>query len=291
MKQLTVLSGKGGTGKTTITASFAVLSKNAVVADCDVDAPDLHMLLHPRVVKTQKFKGSKLAIIDRTKCVECGLCREKCRFDAITENFKVDPFACEGCGVCVIVCPVNAIILTERISGHAYISKTEYGFMAHAMLSPGEANSGKLATLVRQNAKILAEREHSDLIIIDGPPGIGCPVIASVTGVDAGLVITEPTLSGIHDLKRALGLLAHFGVPPFVCVNMHDINKDNTEKIVSFCKENGIGVVRKIPFNPVVTKAMVNGKPIVEYAPESDVAREIENMWKKILSALRYGSD
>ncbi len=286
MKQITVLSGKGGTGKTTITASLAALAKNAVVADCDVDAPNLHMLLHPEVVKTQEFKGSKLAVIDEEECTKCGLCLEKCRFDAITEDIVIDPISCEGCGVCAIVCPVNAITLIERISGHAYISKTEYGFMAHAMLSPGEANSGKLVTLVRQNAKILAEREHSDLIIIDGPPGIGCPVIASVAGVDAGLVVTEPTMSGIHDLERALQLLRHFSVPPFVCVNMYDINKDNADKIVSFCREHGIEVVGKISFNPVVTEAMVNGKPVVKYASESDVTKETLRMWEKILSAL-----
>jgi MinD superfamily P-loop ATPase len=162
--------------------------------------------------------------------------------------------------------------------------------MAHAMLSPSESNSGKLVTLVRQNARILTEKENSDLIIIDGPPGIGCPVIASVTGIDAGLVVTEPTMSGIHDLERALQLLKHFNVQPFVCVNMYDINKDNTEKIVSFCRENDIEVVGKIPFNTKVTEAMVNGKPIVEYAPESDVAKEIGNMWKKVLSALQYKS-
>jgi MinD superfamily P-loop ATPase len=290
MKQITVLSGKGGTGKTTITASFAVLAKNAVVADCDVDAPDLHMLLHPEIIKTQEFKGSKLAVIDKTKCVECGLCREKCRFDAITEDFTVDPISCEGCGVCTIICPVNAIKLIERISGHAYVSKTKHGFMAHAMLSPSESNSGKLVTLVRQNARILAEKENSDLIIIDGPPGIGCPVIASVTGIDAGLAITEPTMSGIHDLERALQLLKHFNVQPFVCVNMYDINKDNAEKIVGFCEENGIKAVGNITFNPIITEAMVNGKPIVEYAPESDVAKEIERMWKNIASALKLGS-
>jgi len=289
MKQLTILSGKGGTGKTTITASFAVLAKNTAVADCDVDAPDLHMLLHPEVVRTQEFKGAKLAVIDEEKCTECGLCREKCRFDAITEDIKIDSISCEGCGVCVVVCPVNAITLIERISGHAYISKTEHGFMAHAMLSPGEASSGKLVTLVRQNARILAEKEHSDLVIIDGPPGIGCPVIASVTGIDAGLVVTEPTMSGIHDLERALQLLRHFNVTPFVCVNVYDINEENTEKIVSFCKENDIEVVGKIPFNAKVTEAMVNGKPIVEYAPESDVAKEIEKMWKRVLSALKHG--
>ena len=290
MKQIAVLSGKGGTGKTTITASLAVLARNTVVADCDVDAPDLHMLLHPEIIKTQEFKGSKRAVIDKTKCVECGLCREKCRFDAITEDITVDPISCEGCGVCTIICPVSAVTLTERISGYAYFSKTKYGFMAHAMLSPSESNSGKLVTLVRQNARILAEKEESDLIIIDGPPGIGCPVIASVTGVDAGLVITEPTMSGIHDLERALQLLKHFNIQPFVCVNMYDINKENTEKIVNFCEENRIKTVGNITFNPIITEAMVNGKPIVDYAPESDVAKEIERMWKNIVSALKLGS-
>jgi MinD superfamily P-loop ATPase len=285
MRQIAVLSGKGGTGKTTITASFAVLAKKAVVADCDVDAPDLHMLLHPEIIETQEFKGSKLAVIDEAKCIKCGLCREKCKFNAVTENFTIDSFSCEGCGVCTIVCPTNAITLTERVSGHAYISKTKYGFMAHAMLSPSEANSGKLVTLVRQNAKILAEKENCNFIIIDGPPGIGCPVIASVTGVDAGLVVTEPTMSGIHDLKRALQLLEHFNVQPFVCVNTYDINKDNAEKIESFCKENGIDVIGKIPFNPIVTEAMVNGKTIIEYSPRSAVAKEIEGIWEK-LSAL-----
>ena len=282
MKQITVLSGKGGTGKTTVTAAFAVLAKKAVVADCDVDAPDLHMLLHPEIIETQEFKGSKLAFIDEAKCAKCGLCREKCRFNAITEDFKVDPFSCEGCGVCTIICPANAITLTERISGHAYISRTKFGFMSHAMLTPSEANSGKLVTLVRQNSKILAKKESIDLIVIDGPPGIGCPVIASVTGVDAGLVVAEPTMSGIHDLKRALQLLAHFDVLQFVCVNMYDINNDNTEKIESFCKENNVGVVGKIPFSPKVTEAMVDGKTIIEYSPRSVVAKEIEAVWEKI---------
>jgi len=282
MRQITVLSGKGGTGKTTITASFAVLAKKAVVADCDVDAPDLHMLLHPETIETEEFKGSKLAVIDEARCIKCGLCQEKCKFNAVTENFIIDSLSCEGCGVCAIVCPTNAITLTERVSGHAYISKTKYGFMAHAMLSPSESNSGKLVTLVRQNAKILAERENCNFIIIDGPPGIGCPVIASVTGVDAGLVVTEPTMSGIHDLKRALQLLEHFNVQPFVCVNTYDINKDNTKKIESFCKENGIDVIGKIPFNPIVTEAMVNGKTIIEYSPRSAVAKEIDGIWEKL---------
>jgi MinD superfamily P-loop ATPase len=290
MKQLTILSGKGGTGKTTITASLAVLARNAVLADCDVDAPDLHMLLHPEVIETQEFKGSKLAVIDKTKCDNCGFCREKCRFDAITEAIEVDPIACEGCGVCAAICPADAITMMERVSGYAYISKTKYGFMAHASLNPGEANSGKLVTLVRQNARILSEKENSDLVIIDGPPGIGCPVIASVTGVDIGLVVTEPTMSGIHDLQRALQLLAHFSVKPLVAVNMHDINLDNTEKILRFCEKNSIEVVGRIPFNPKVTEAMVNGKTIIEYAPESDVAKEIENIWKRCKDSFNLGN-
>jgi MinD superfamily P-loop ATPase len=286
LKQITILSGKGGTGKTTITAAFAVLAKKAVVADCDVDAPDLHMLLHPEIIETKEFRGSKIAVIDETKCVKCGVCREKCRFDAITQNFTVDPFSCEGCGVCTLVCPVNAVTLTERISGYAYISKIKYGFMAHALLNPGESNSGKLVTMVRQNAKQLAEKEGNNLIIIDGPPGIGCPVIASVVGVDAGLVVTEPTISGIHDLERVLMLLRHFNVKPFVCVNMYDVNEDNADKISRFCKENGVEVVGKIPFNPVVTEAMVNGKTIVEYSPECDVAKEVAAIWNRLCAEL-----
>ncbi len=280
MKQLTILSGKGGTGKTTLTASLAVLARNSVLADCDVDAPDLHMLLHPEVIETQEFKGSKLAVINNAKCDNCGVCREKCRFEAITEATTVDPIACEGCGLCAAICPSDAITMVERVSGYAYISKTDYGFMAHALLSPGESNSGKLVTLVRQNARILSEKGNNDLIIIDGPPGIGCPVIASVSGVDLSLVITEPTMSGIHDLQRALQLLKHFNVKPLVCVNMYDINKENTDKILKFCEENNIKIVGRIPFNPKVTEAMVNGKTIVEYDPKSNVTKEIKSIWK-----------
>lgn len=287
MRQLTVLSGKGGTGKTTITASFAVLAKNAVVADCDVDAPDLHMLLHPEVIETQKFRGSKLAVIDEAKCSKCGLCQEKCAFDAVTDDLKIDAVACEGCGVCALVCPVSAITLVDRVSGEAYLSRTKHGFMSHALLFAGESNSGKLVTLVRQNAKILVKREHSDLIIIDGSPGLGCPVIASISGVDAALVVTEPTMSGIHDLERVLQLLGHFKVTPFVCVNMHDINVENTERIVAFCRENGVEVVGRLSFSPKVTEAMVNGKTIVEYSPQSVVAKEIVDTWQTLSKALR----
>ncbi len=286
VKQITILSGKGGTGKTTLTAAFAALAEDAVIADCDVDAPDLHMLLHPKIIEKQEFKGSKLAVINENKCIKCGLCREKCRFDAITEDLKIDPFSCEGCGVCAIVCPVNAITLTEQISGYAYISKTKFGFMVHAMLNPGEANSGKLVTLVKQNAKTLAENEDIPLIIVDGPPGIGCPVIASIADVDVGLVISEPTMSGIHDLKRVILLLKHFNIPSLVCINMYDINRDNTQKILEFCRENDIEVVGKIPFDSKVVEAMINGKTIVEFSPESNVTEEIRKIWEKLCNVL-----
>lgn len=286
MKQIAVISGKGGTGKTTITASFAALAHDVVIADCDVDAATLHLLLHPQIVEKQEFRGSKLAVMDRRKCVECGLCRDACRFDAINHDFKIDPFLCEGCGVCVVVCPEGTVSLQERISGYAFVSKTKYGTMSHARLNPGEANSGKLVTLVRHNARQIAEKENRKLILIDGPPGIGCPVIASVSGVDVGLAVAEPTVSGIHDLKRALQLLNHFNVPPFVCINMYDINKKNTEKIVKFCEKNKVEVAGKIPFDPIVTEGMVAEKTVVEYSPESIVSQEIETVWKRALSAL-----
>lgn len=282
MKQLAVLSGKGGTGKTTVVASLAVLAHQAIVVDCDVDAPDLHLLLEPTVIKAQEFKGSKLAVIDETKCLKCGLCLEGCRFNAIKENIEVDPFACDGCGVCEVICRQGAITLRERVAGQAFVSRTKYGFMAHALLSPGQANSGKLVTLTRLFARILAEKEKSPLLIIDGPPGIGCPVIASVTGVDVGLIVTEPTMSGIHDLKRALELLKHFSVPAFVCVNKYDINEENAKKIVGFCRINNLEFIGKIPFDPIVTEAMLQGKPVVEFAPESDIAEEINKIWENL---------
>jgi len=282
VKEITVLSGKGGTGKTIVTASLAVLTQRTVLTDCDVDAPDLHMLLKPEVLETQEFKASRVAVIDQDKCVQCEKCAENCRFDAI-EKQVVDPILCEGCGVCVYICPVAAIKLEKRVSGYAFISKTKYGPMSHALLNPGEENSGKLVALVRQNAKKVAEKENCELIINDGPPGIGCPVIASLGGVDMGLIVGEPTLSGIHDMKRALSLLNHFKIPAIVCVNKYDINEKNTEQIVNFCVSRDVEVVGKIPFDPIVTEAMVAGKPIVEYAPKSEVSEAINKLWKRIL--------
>lgn len=282
VKEITVLSGKGGTGKTSVTASLAVLAQNAVLTDCDVDAPDLHMLLKPEVLEKQEFKASRVAVMDQELCVQCGKCEEHCRFGAI-ENLIIDPVLCEGCGVCAYICPVAAIELEKRVSGYAFISKTKYGPMSHALLNPGEENSGKLVSLVRKNAKKVAEKENCDLIINDGPPGIGCPVIASVGGVDVGLIVVEPTLSGIHDMERALGLLKHFKIPSLICVNKYDLNEDNTSRIAEFCSSNDVKIVGKIPFDSIVTEAMVAGKPIVEYSPESRVSKAIEEMWEQTL--------
>ena len=282
VKEITVLSGKGGTGKTSVTASLAVLTQNAVLTDCDVDAPDLHMLLKPEVIEKHEFKASRIAVLDEELCVQCGKCEEHCRFGAI-EKQVIDPILCEGCGVCVYVCPVTAIELEKRVSGYAFISKTKYGPMSHALLNPGEENSGKLVSLVRKNAKQVAEKENCELIINDGPPGIGCPVIASVGGVDMGLIVVEPTLSGIHDMERAQGLLNHFKIPSLVCVNKYDLNEENTSRIEEFCSSNGVKVVGKIPFDPVFTEAMVVEKPVVDYSPEGSVSKAIIELWKNIL--------
>jgi len=285
MRKMTILSGKGGTGKTTVAASFAALSSNAVFADCDVDASNLHLLLKPEVKETIVFKGLNLAVIDPERCTQCGLCEEKCRFNAI-HDFTVDSIHCEGCKVCVQVCPVQAIDFVERICGHAYISETEYGPMSHANLIPGMENSGKLVTLVRQNSKRLAEEGGHELVLVDGPPGIGCPVIASLADIDKGLVIVEPTLSGIHDLKRALQLLEHFKLESLVCVNKHDLNDENTVEIQDFCEKNGIDVIGLIPFDPVVTEAMVAGQPVVEFSPDGKASKAIKEAWNRVKAHL-----
>ncbi|MEA1865997.1 MAG: ATP-binding protein [Euryarchaeota archaeon] len=284
MKQITIISGKGGTGKTTLVASFAALAENIVIADCDVDAPDLHLLLHPEIVKREEFKGLNVAVMDKEKCIECGICEAACRFKAISDTesgYAVNPTRCEGCGVCVFVCDSDAITLAERVSGHAFISKTKYGTMAHAQLNIAEEASGKLVTVVRNNAQRVAEEEGSDLILIDGSPGIGCPVIASLTGVDMALVITEPTMSGLHDLERILNVTRHFGIASVVCINKYDINEANSRKITEFCQERGVTIVRNIPYDPVVTEAMVAAMPVVEFA-DGEVSDAIKEIWASI---------
>jgi len=276
-----VISGKGGTGKTSITAAFASIAKNAVFADCDVDAADLHLIFKPEIKKTMGFHGLKIADIDKDKCIDCKKCYESCKFDAINNNIELIKESCEGCGVCAYVCPVDAIRMIDRDSGYAYISESRFGPLAHAVLKTAEEASGKLVTVVRENAKKLAEEKEKDLIIIDGPPGIGCPVIASLTGVDLVLVVTEPTLSAIHDLERILGVAQHFGIRSVVCINKYDINLDNTKKIEQYCIENNISVVGKLPYDTTMTKAMIHEKNIIEFS-SSILSNEIREMWNKI---------
>ena len=255
-----------------------------MIADCDVDAANLHLLLHPEVKTRQEFYTRKAEILDE-KCIKCGRCEEECRFGAISD-FKVDPILCEGCGVCTLVCPVGAVRLSERVSGYAYISETRFGPMCHARLLPGESNSGKLVALVRENARKVAEARGLDLVIIDGAPGIGCPVIASVTGIDLGVVVTEPTMSGLHDMERALRLLDHFRVPALVCINKYDLNPDESHRIVSLARSMGIGTVGEIPFDPAFTRAMVEGRCIMEFDGGEQAKESVRRVWKGVLQAL-----
>jgi MinD superfamily P-loop ATPase len=284
MKQLTVISGKGGTGKTTITAAIATLSRSHVLADCDVDAADLHLILEPTVETCEDFQGGKTALIDADACVRCDECVNRCRFDAI-HDYTVDSIACEGCGVCVHVCPQGAVSMQQHVSGQWFISRTRAGHMVHARLGIAEENSGKLVTLVRHQAKLIAEKEHKELVLIDGPPGIGCPVIAAITGVDLLLAVTEPTLSGMHDLERVVGVAQHFNVPVMVCVNKYDINPLNASKIAEFCRKNGLEVAGKIPYEKNVTKAMVHKKSIIEY-PCGEVTDAVTRLWETVSKQL-----
>jgi MinD superfamily P-loop ATPase len=264
MKQMAVVSGKGGTGKTTIVASLAALaSGRAVFADCDVDAPDLHLLLSPDIREVRPFYGIQKAFIDADRCTQCGSCQESCRFSAIA-GFQVDSDRCEGCGVCKLVCPVKAVQMRETLAGHAFISDSRFGPMVHAQLSPGEEASGKLVAMVREMARDLAAARNLDRVLIDGSPGIGCPVIASLTGVDLALVVTEPTITGEHDLKRILDVTGHFGIDTAVCINKYDLHLAGSRRIESLCQEREVMVAGRLPFHSSVVEAMVQGRTVVE---------------------------
>lgn len=288
MKELVIISGKGGTGKTSITASFAVLAKSAVVADCDVDAADLHLVLLPQIEERHNFIGGKQARIKTGHCIACGKCEEMCNFDAIfydghencrvSRTFRIDPISCEGCGVCAWFCAENAIDFSPAINGEWYISKARSGPMVHARLGVAAENSGKLVSTVRQEARRIAEEKKLSMVIIDGPPGIGCPVIASVTGANLVLVVTEPTVSGEHDLERVLALTRHFNIRTAICVNKWDINPEMTEKIEARARHLGAEISGRVRYDSQVTKAQMQELAVVE--TDADCAEDINNIWR-----------
>lgn len=286
MKQLTVISGKGGTGKTSLVAAFAALATKTILVDADVDAADLHLVLQPQTTARHEFIGGKKAAINAELCTGCGQCAEVCRFQAITRDYVVDEIACEGCGVCAAFCPVGAVEFSERVCGEWFMSETRFGPMIHARLGIAQENSGRLVTQVRREAEDFA-REHSlELVLIDGPPGIGCPVIAAVTGATAVLVVTEPTPSGIHDLERIVGLTGHFKIPGFVCINKFDLNPDMSGQIAYFCNKKGLMLVGTIPYNPIFTESMIAGQTIIEYE-NREISDRVRSIWQETRNALK----
>ena len=290
MHELVVISGKGGTGKTSIVASFAVLADKCVVADADVDAADLHLILQPRVIEREKFSGGSRARIMPGHCTACGKCEEICRFDAISftgpgngrtsKTYRVDPIACEGCGVCAHFCADQAIEFAPAVNGELFVSETRCGPMVHARLGIAEANSGKLVSLVRTRAKAIAQQRGLDFVLIDGSPGIGCPVISSITGTDRVLVVTEPTLSGLHDLERVSQLTRHFGIETLVCINKWDLNEDLTRETETRARQNGLRVVGRIRYDSAVTRAQVHAQAIVEH--NASAADDVRELWSKV---------
>ena len=283
MKQIAVISGKGGTGKTVLTASFAALARNACFVDCDVDAADLHLLLNPEVVEKHAFRSGKTARIDESACTACGECIRVCRFRAITDDYVVDPISCEGCGVCSLICPSRAISMEENLSGEWFVSDTKYGPFVHAKLGIAEENSGKLVMKIRQAAQEIARTKRLSYVIIDGPPGIGCPVIASLSGVDLALIVTEPTIAGIHDMERIADVAIHFSIPTKVVVNKYDINLDNARSITDICHKRNIEVLARLPFSEKFVESMVQGVPMPEFSSDG-VAKQIADLWQSVAS-------
>jgi MinD superfamily P-loop ATPase len=285
IKELVVISGKGGTGKTSLTASFAVLARSAVVVDCDVDAADLHLVLAPQVRERHEFRCGHEAVIRPADCIGCGACLAHCRFGAVKMGrsgtgdltFSIDPASCEGCGVCVRFCPTRAIDFPERLSGEWMISQTRCGPMVHARLGVAAENSGKLVSTVRREARRIAEQDGHSLLMVDGPPGIGCPVIASVTGASLVLIVTEPTVSGEHDLERVLALARHFDVPAAICVNKWDINPEMTERIERKAQQAGARVVGRVRYDRAVTDAQMQQRAVVEI--DAPAGQDIRQIW------------
>jgi len=281
MKELTIISGKGGSGKTSIVASFATLAEKHILVDADVDAADLHLVLSPDIKKKTDFLGSYKAEIDPDLCTGCEICIERCEFNVIDHEFKVDQTMCEGCGVCKYFCPLDAVSFQQQTCGKWFVSETRYGPMVHARLGIMEENSGLLVSLLRKEARKIAEANHYETIIVDGPPGIGCPVISSITGVDAVLIITEPSLSGLHDMKRVFELSRFLTAPAMVSVNKHDINPQITRTIISYAEEHNIKYVGSIPYDPDVIAAMVAQKTLVEYS-SGKAAAAVKGIWHNV---------
>lgn len=283
MTTVTVISGKGGTGKTTVVSNLALLAEDLILADCDVDAPNLHLLLNPEPRQEKVFKSGKLAIKDEKMCLECGLCLEYCRFGAVSDSYVINSVKCEGCGLCSAVCPGYAINLIDQETGKIFISETRFGSMVHARLKPGSDNSGKLVSEVRKEADRLAGDNNKSFILVDGSPGIGCPVIASLNGVDMALIVTEPTRSGLSDLKRILQVTEHFDILSPVAVNKYDINNKLTSEIESYCYKNKIPFAGKIPFEASVNESLREGKILLEYDSNSQTASAIRDIWHNIV--------
>jgi len=293
MTELVVISGKGGTGKTSVVGSLASLTKSKVMVDCDVDASNLYLILEHKLKQTNDFIGGNLATINNNKCTGCGVCLDYCRFDAIKhenrdgrEYFQIDRFACEGCGVCVHFCPEKAIDFHETIGGKWFLSDTSHGPLVHARLGAAQTNSGKLVSILREQAQTLAKEGNLDLIIIDGPPGVGCPVISSITGADYILIVTEPSMSALHDMKRLIELAGHFHIPVGLCINKHDINSEITKQIEAFALEKKLKILGKIPFDRAVIKAQILGIPVVEYTDAKKVNDSVRILWTNLENEL-----
>jgi MinD superfamily P-loop ATPase len=296
MKQLVILSGKGGTGKTTVAAALAHLSSEempVVLADADVDAANLELVLDPIKLEEHAFTGGQVAVIDPELCTACGICAEVCRFEAITsgdDTYRVDDIACEGCASCFYQCPVEAIRMEEQVAGRWFRSDTRFGPLFHAHLFAAQENSGKLVTLVKQQGRLRALDEGRQLLIVDGPPGIGCPVISASAGADLALLVVEPTVSGVHDLERILATTDHFGVPALVCINKVDINPGRAAEVEAFCASQGIEVVGRIPFDTVVTEAMVQGQPMTAYT-DGPVTEALRQVWQVVKTYLTLNEE
>jgi MinD superfamily P-loop ATPase len=291
MKQLVILSGKGGTGKTTVAAALAHLASeelSAVLADADVDAANLELVLDPVKQEEHDFRSGQLAVIDPEECIACGICADVCRFDAVVpgdEAYQVEPLACEGCASCFYQCPEGAIRMEEQHAGMWFRSDSRFGPLFHAHLFAGQENSGKLVTLVKQQGRLRALDTGAKLLVVDGPPGIGCPVISASAGADMALHVVEPTVSGVHDLERIMGTTDHFGVPSLVAINKADLNLTRSEEIAAFCAERGVQVVGRVPYDTVVTEAMVQGQPVTAYT-DGPVAEALRTVWSRIKEQL-----